>query len=141
MAEVALAALYRAVKARLTENSGELWGAKVFPDLAPSGTQKPYVVYAWMGGGEINARVQQDAEIVLQVKLVTDQLAQAFSGAGRISTLFNDADYSSAAALNAGSEWAVLNVKQETIVHMIETVDGRQIYHAGHRFRFRMERI
>jgi len=141
MAEVALAALYRAVKARLTENSGELWGAKVFPDLAPSGTQKPYVVYAWMGGGEINERVQQDAEIVLQVKLVTEQLAQAFVGAGRISTLLNDADYSSSEALNGGADWYVLNVKQEGIVHMLETVDGGQIYHAGHRFRFRMERV
>lgn len=141
MAETAIAALYRAVKQTLTASPGEVWGGKVFPDLAPSGTEKPYVVYSWAGGGEINARRVQDAEIVLQIKIVTETLAQAFSGAGRISTLFNDADYSSAAALNAGSEWAVLNVKQETIVHMIETVDGRQIYHAGHRFRFRMERI
>lgn len=140
MAEVALAALYKAIKTRLTENS-EVWGANVFPDLAPSGTAKPYVVFAWMGGGEINARVQQDAEIVVQIKGVTTQLAQAFVMAGRISTLFNDADASSNAALNAGADWAILHTRQEGIVHMLETVDGGQIYHAGHRFRFRMERV
>lgn len=140
MAETAIAALYRAVKQRLTASSGELWGQKAYPDLAPSGTEKPYVVFSYAGGGELNARRTQDAEIVLTVKVVTEQLAQAFSGAGRISTLLNDADYSSDSVLNAGADWLVLNVKQEQIVHMIETVDGRQVYHAGHRFRFRMER-
>lgn len=141
MAETALAALYRAVGKRLTESSGELWGQKAYPDLAPSGTAKPYVVFSWAGGGELNQLRTQDAEIVLQIKIVTDNLAQALIGAGRISTLFNDADYSSDSALNAGAEWIVQHVNQEGIVHMLETVDGGQVYHAGHRFRFRMERI
>ncbi len=139
MAEAALAALYRAVQQQLTEES-EVWGVKVFPDLAKGGTAKPYCVFSYAGGGEINARVVQDAEIVLQVKIVTDTLAQAFAGAGRISARLNDADYSSSEVLNGGADWLILNVKQEGIVHMIETVDGAQIYHAGHRFRFRMER-
>lgn len=141
MAETALAALYRTVKQTLTASPGELWGAKAYPDLAPSGTVKPYVVFSWAGGGELNQRRTQDAEIVLQIKIVTDNLAQAFVGAGRISTLFNDADYSSNSPLNAGAEWLVLHVKQEGIVHMIEPVDGGQVHHAGHRFRFRMERV
>lgn len=140
MAEAALEALYFAVGNRLIENS-EMWGMNAFPDRAKDINNKPYVVFSWAGGGELNQRRTQDAEIVLQIKIVTDNLAQALTGAGRISTLFNDADYSSNSALNAGSEWAVLHVKQEGIVHMIEPVDGGQLYHAGHRFRFRMERI
>lgn len=139
MAEAAIAALYRAVKTRLTESS-ELWGDKAYPDLAPKNPTKPYVIFSYAGGGELNARVGQDAEIVVMIKAVSLELAQAFVMAGRISELFNDADYSSANALNAGANWVILHVIQEGIVHMVETVDGGQIYHAGHRFRFRMER-
>lgn len=141
MAEVAQAALYRAVNRSLTASPTELWGLRVFPDLAKTGTTRPYVVFSYAGGGEINGLRKQDAEIVLIVKMISENMAQAFNGAGRISELLNDADYSSAGALNAGSEWAILHVKQEQIVHLIETVDGVQIYHAGHRFRFRMERV
>lgn len=140
MAEIAQAALYRAVNRRLTQSTTELWGQRVFPDLAKTGTARPYVVYSYAGGGEINGLRKQDAEIVLIVKAIAESMGQAFVAAGRISTLLNDADYSSVNVMDGGSEWAILHVKQEQIVHLIETVDGVQIYHAGHRFRFRMER-
>lgn len=140
MAETALAALYRAVARRLTENS-ELWGDRAYPDLAKSGTQKPYVVFSYAGGGEINARVQQDAEIVLTVKAVALSLDQAFAASARISTLLNDADASSAEALSAGSEWTIIHTKQEITVHLVELIDSVWVYHEGHRFRFLMERV
>lgn len=140
MAEIAQAVLYRTVNRRLTQSTTELWGMRVFPDLAKTGTARPYVVYSYAGGGEINGLRKQDAEIVLIVKAIAESMGQAFVAAGRISTLLNDADYSSVNVMDGGSEWAILHVKQEQIVHLIETVDGVQIYHAGHRFRFRMER-
>lgn len=139
MAQVAQEALYEAVARRLIAGA-ELWGQKAHPDIAPAKTARPYVVYSYAGGGELNARVVQDAEIVLTIKIVSDKLEQAFTGSARLSELFNDADYGSAAALDAGATWLVLHVKQEGIVHLVENVDGGQVYHAGHRFRFRMER-
>jgi len=140
MAEVALAALYRTVRNRLIASS-EIWGTKAFPDLAPAKTERPYVVFSYAGGGELNARVSQDAEIVLTIKIISTELGQALYGAQRISSLFNDADLSRAGALDAGSEWVIIHVKQEQIVHMVEMVEGVQVYHDGNRFRFRMERI
>jgi len=140
MAEVALDALYRTVRNRLIASS-EIWGAKAFPDLAPAKTERPYVVFNYTGGGELNARVSQDAEIVLTIKIISTELVQALYGVQRISSLFNDADLSRAGALDAGSEWVIIHVKQEQIVHMVEMVGGERVYHDGNRFRFRMERI
>lgn len=140
MAEPALAAIYRAVRQRLTA-SAELWGQQVYPDQAPGGVERPYVVYFWSGGGELNAIVGQDAEIVLTVKVVADSLAQAFTGAGRISALLNDADGASASPLNGGTDWTIIHVQQEQVVHLVETVNTTQIYHEGARFRFYAEAV
>lgn len=140
MAETALAALYRAVGRRLVENP-ELWGDRAYPDLAPEGSGRPFVLYAWAAGGELNQLVKQDAEIVLTVVCAANTLAQAFTAAGRISALLDDADISSTLALDGGAAWQILSVNQEQIVHLVERVDGAWVYREGHRFRFRMEAV
>lgn len=138
MAETALAALYRAVGQRLV-SGGDVWGQNAKPDLMTAGVARPYVLYAWAAGGEVNGLVKPDAEIVLTVQGFADSLAQAFTIAGRISALLNDADLSSASPLNGGADWDILNVKQEQAIHLLELIDSRWVYRAGHRFRFRME--
>ncbi len=138
MAETALSALYRAVRRSLTA-TGEVWGLRVHPDLAPAGTERPHVVSSWAGGGEVNGLVKPDAEIVLAVQVYAETQAQAFSGAARLSALLNDADLGSATALDGGADWDVLNCNQEGIIHLVESVDGLWVYREGHRFRFRLE--
>lgn len=135
-----LYALYQAVFRRLTA-ADEMWGTRVYPDLAAAGTARPYVVYGWAGGGALNAVGRQDAEFVLTVKCVAAELATAMAGAARLSALLDDADRGSAAALDAGSAWVVLHSKQEQAIHLVEMVDGVRVYHAGYRFRFRMEAV
>ncbi len=139
MSEPAVAAAYRAIRQRLTATS-ELWGQNAFPDLAPAKASKPFVVFNWTGGGEINERRIQDASLLVTVKCVAATLQEAFSGAGRISALLNDADLSDD-VLEPGSEWAILNVNQERAVHLVENVDGQQIYHHGAIYRMRLERV
>lgn len=145
MAETALEALYRAVGQRLTAQS-EIWAERAYPDLAPKGTPRPYVLFAWAGGGEINQLTRQDAEIVLTVVCFADKLDVAFRGAGRISALLNDADLSNGTAgtppaLDGGADWQIIHVNQEQIVHLIELVDGAWVYREGHRFRVLMEAV
>ena len=139
MAESALSAAYKAIRRRLTESS-ELWGVKVHPDLAPANVGRPYVVFFWSGGGELNARRIQDAELLLTVKCVANTLDEAFRGAGRVSALLNDADLADD-LLEPGDEWVILHTNQERAIHLVENIDGIQIYHSGSVFRFRMERI
>lgn len=137
---LALDALYHAVFTRLTATS-EPWETRVYPDLAPSGTPKPYVIYWWLGGGELNQSVRRDAGIVLGVKVVSLNQAQAFALAGRLGELLNDADRHSSKALDAGSEWVVQHTMQEGAVHLIEEIDGTWVYHEGFRLRVRMEAV
>lgn len=133
----ALEALYAAVYQRLT-GQPEVW-TTVSPDVAPTSTRRPHVVYAWTGGGERNGLVRQDAELVLAVQAYCDTQAQAFVAAGRISALLNDADAGSALALDGGADWSVLNSQQEGVIHRIERVDGQWVYREGHYFRFMLE--
>jgi hypothetical protein len=138
MAEAALGALYKAVRTRLLTNQ-TVWGTRVYADLAPPSASRPYCVYAWSSGGELNSLVRQDAEITLIVKCIADTMSDGMAGAELISGLLNDADLSSADALDGGDDWYILHVVQLQVVHMRELVDGRDVYHEGHRFSFRME--
>lgn len=139
MNEHPLAAAYRAVYRRATESS-EVWGERVYPDRAPAGVERPYLVYFYGAGGELNGRQIEDAELVLIIKGVSSSMAQAFEMARRINTLFNDAgQYDSSTPLVTGSEWAILTTKRELLVHLVEQVDGQQIYHAGAQYRLFME--
>lgn len=135
----ALEALYGAVKARLLETPSGVWGDRVHPDLAPAGTARPHVVFAYAAGGEANRIVGRDAEIVLMISGYADTQAVAFALAADLSDRFNDADKSSTTPLDAGAEWWVLNVTQEQAIHTVELIKGVWVYREGHRFRFVME--
>lgn len=138
MTDTAQAALYAALKTRLRSDS-EPWGQKAFADLAKAEATKPYVVYALGGGGELNDVVREDGEFVVLVKCVAETQLAAFAGAARIKTLLNDADRSKAGALDGGTDWYILTSTQERVIHAVETESGRQYYHSGAYYRFRME--
>ena len=140
MSESALAAAYRAIRTRLTANTNnELWNERAYPDLAPASAARPFAVFFWSGGGEANRRRAQDAELRITVKVIADSLAEAFTGANRLSSLLNDADLGSVSPLDGGASWDILSVTQERAVHLVEMVDGQAIYHAGAVFRIKLE--
>lgn len=140
MSEHPIAAAYRAVYRRATESSGEIWGDRAYPDRAPSGTERPYLIYFHGAGGELNARKIEDAELVLIIKGVSSSMAEAFAMAARIDALFNDqGQYDTSTPLDGGAEWSILTTKRELMVHLVEQVDGQQVYHTGAQFRVRME--
>lgn len=138
MTEDSLSALYVAILRRATAVS-ELWGTNIFPDQAPANTARPYVVFFYSGGGELNAIVGEDAEYVITIKGVSDHRAEAFTIAARLRELFNDAGLSRTVTLDGGTYWDILNATRERQVHLVENDNGRQIYHSGAQYRFRME--
>lgn len=139
MTETALASLFRAVAARAAEN-GAPWGKRVFLDLAPRGTAMPYLVFQMQAGGERNAVRARDAEFVIVIKALDTSLPGALGCAAVIEERFNDAgEYDRTAALDGGTEWAILTSTQEGTFHLMELVDGQPIYHDGARYRVRME--
>lgn len=141
MAETALAAAYRAIRARLA-SGGEPWGASVFGDVIPASAVFPVVTFFWSGGGEANNRRTQDAELVFTVKAVSYAQDEAFGMAARLSALLNDAGQTDDANdhLNGGADWYILTCTQEEAVHMVDMWAGAQpVYHEGHRFRLYME--
>lgn len=136
--EPALAAIYRALETRLN-NTGEPWSG-AYADNVPAGKPRPYIVYFLSGGGEVNRNRTQDAEVVMTVKALANSLSTAFECAARLSELLNDSGtQDSADPLEGGSDWEILTVSQERAIHLIETSDGKRIYHEGFQLRVVME--
>lgn len=134
--EDALGALYKTLRATLTATT-EVWGTRAYAKLAPAGAAFPYVVFDYAAGGELNQSVAPDAEFVIFVKgLAKEDAATAYAMAARFEALFNDKD---GGALSAGTDWTIISITQEQRIDLLEQVDGAQIFHAGHRYRVRME--
>lgn len=141
MSDSDLGALYRAVRTRLLNDGAEAWGNRVYADKVPANVSRPYCLYQWTAGGETNVVLNPDPEHVLTIRCVAAEFVTAQAGAARIDALINDADYETAAALNGGDDWLILNATRAELVYIPEDVDGVTIYHHGARYRFRMEKI
>ncbi|TXH45977.1 MAG: hypothetical protein E6Q97_30545 [Desulfurellales bacterium] len=140
MAEPAHGALTRAVNQHCLNQGG--WGSRIYNRRAPAGVQRPYMIFQWQGGGELNRNVVQDANIVLLVKAVANSLAEALMLSGQLSELLNDAGYfdNANSFLDGGADWWIKTTTQEGIVEIDELVDGEPVYHEGFFLRVQMER-
>lgn len=138
--ETALAALYRAVKSRLSEG-GELWDTRAYADIIPAKVVRPYVIFFVSGGGESNDLVDADASYQLTVKGVSDNLQTSLQIAARLAGLVNNQGTQDRpdTALDAGDEWEITTSTQGRTVHLVESFANAQpIYHDGHVFDFTM---
>ena len=141
MTDTALAAAYRAIRARLA-GSGLSWAGRVYGDVIPASVELPVVTYFWQGGGEANFRRNQDAELVIIVKAVSYTQAEAFSMAAEIAALLNDKGHTDDADdhLTASGGWTILTCTQELAVHLVDMWAGAQpVFHEGHQYRLVME--
>jgi hypothetical protein len=139
--DTALQAAYEGIANRLRD-PGEVWGTRVRVSAAKSGTAYPYVIQFWSGGGETMLNGSQNAELRIGVKCVSDKLADAARGAGRISARLRDkgkqdspADY-----LIGSSDWDILTITEEEIIYLVEgTPDTVTVYHWGAFYRLFMQ--
>lgn len=136
----AVGAAYAAIRARLAGGS-ELWGTRVYADLAPDNAKRPFVMYTFMGGGERNRLVGvADASLVVAVRVVADTLAQAFDGSARLAELLDDAGLFDGVADMQPTGWYITTSSVEQHIHLMELVDGVRVYHAGFQLRLTMEK-
>jgi hypothetical protein len=141
MTEPALQTVYKAVAARLS-GSGEPWGSKVRVSLVKASTGYPYVVQFWSGGGEVQINGFIHAEFRIGVKCVSDKLAEAMSGAGRISALLREKGQQTSPAdyLYGSADWDILTVTEEETIYLVEGApDTVPVYHVGAFYRLFMQ--
>ena len=156
MADSAIQACYAAVYNKL-KNGGNA-GGRVFPDMGDDSAVDPnldtwaYWVYNWSGGGESNQRRKGDANLVLAVKCVSNDLDAAFTGAAQISALLNNQGVQDivpatgayvTSPLSGGANWVIKTSTQEDVFHLTEVIEetGETVYHDGAYYRFIMEAI
>lgn len=145
--ESPIEAAYRATGDKLTA-ALETWGQQVYADVVGSKGNKPYVVFSLSAGRELNFRATQDASLVLDIMAWADDAKTALRMAARIDVLLNDkgeqeaGNAASTDFAEAGSEWSILTITKEQIIHMVDSIEGaRQIYGDGGRYRYHMERV
>lgn len=123
-----------AIKSSLLTNPNiaGMVGDRLWQMIAPGGAPTPYILFYWMGGGELNNTQHEAFDIVYLVCGVADTQVQARQLAGYISdTLKNMGvvypdDYSS---------WSVVT-EQDPYLD-VSNVQNRQYWLAGAVYRFR----
>lgn len=135
----ALDSLYQMIYTEM--NGASVWGARVFPDMAPADTARPYAIFFYSGGGEnLVTPSAQNARLVVTVKTVADTMSEAFTGAAAIETLLRNQGLHESAGIAAVGGWQVLTSTQDRVVHLVEMYQGAApIYHEGHQYVFEME--
>ena len=106
-------------------------GADIYDTLAPSGTDYPYIVFQYSGGGDETLSDLDTRNEVWQVKVVTDDHAEAHTIANAIRTALHRQ------ALTV-TGWEHLWTIHLDPVWMVESVAREQVYHAGGTFRIRL---
>ena len=143
MSDTALAAAYRATFNRL-KGPSEWWENRVYPDMGPTQAAYPYVIFFYSGGGARNAVRKNDANLMLTVQCISDDMATALAGAARVEELLDDHGQfdNSTDYLYGGASWHILTITQEEILHLVEQfAQAVPIYHEGARYRFIMEAV
>lgn len=135
---IAYDALLMALKHKLEGQS--LWQDRVYPDSAPAGVIRPYVVHFYVSGGERNERQKKDARFVITVKCVAETMGESMQGAALLESLLNDAGSQDDQAFTCGDGWEITTCTQDRLIHIKEMFAGAaEIYHDGHQYIVMME--
>jgi len=141
MAEDWRSALFAAVRTALTVPPA-LWGIEIFPDDAPAGYPRPYVIYGIQGGGEQNLLKADDIRASVLVKAVSEDYQQAMSMAAEIRARLNNKGFQDVAVgyLYGGPNWDICTVTCTSGVMYTENMNNRiQIRHVGDLYDVRMQ--
>lgn len=147
MAADSLQTLYEQLYSRLN-GANVIWGNRVYPDQAEAAAQRPYVLFSYVSGGELNLTHNQDHEFTVQVKCVAggkagQTMETAMAGAAAISDLLNDqgAQDRNGGTVIGNDDWLITTITQDTRVHLVDPFQAATpIYHEGYQFVIRMQR-
>lgn len=146
MSEVATAALTRATGACLLGSGGEVWGNRIFKDIAPAmpasqALQRPFLLVSCISDVDSADVKAETPRILWQIKAVANDQAVAYLCAARITDLFENADAGSDKELDGGDYWVVRSVRKERGIDTVELEEdtNTQYYCAGALYRVLMQ--
>ena len=139
--EIAMLALYRALRERLT-NASAIWGNRAYGTRADDKAERPYVVYTV--AAETQGALRNESESVIDVVCVSDSVEESMIGAGAIDELINNMgvqDRDTPIPLVTGSVWTCHAITREQFVHMPITTESKiDLYITGAKYRVNMQR-
>lgn len=129
----------KALQVALRDHLERVTGLLAYPDQAPAGVDRPYLIFFWMGGGRVKQLRGPVAEIVMGVKCVAEDMGESLHYAGVVAGALDDVELKG--GLTAPG-WEIVNCTGAGMIHQVEAAaDGAQLYHDGNQYRFRMEAV
>jgi hypothetical protein len=140
--ELAVLALYRALRERLTNNPSSLWGVRAYGTRADDKAERPYVVYTI--AAERQGDLPNESNSVIDVVCVAESVEESMIGAGVIDELINNMgvqDRDTPIPLVTGSVWTCYSITREELIHMPITTESKvDLYITGAKYRVNMQR-
>lgn len=108
----------------------------LYRDIAPQGTQMPYLVYRHQGGGDENATPARTVDTLYQVRAVAEDAGTAQAIANAVDALLHHQRASFAV-----TGWSTSWIAQETPIELVETdpASGLTYFHRGAIYRIRLD--
>ncbi len=123
---------------RLVATSTDLFALvsiKIYNQIASPGTALPYVIFSPVGGGDQNESPSDSANFVYMIKGVSATKLQA----GAIRDAIRDRIHR--VKFTIGATWGMSGGGMaETMIGMMEVVDGTDYYHSGNNYRFHISK-
>lgn len=140
--EIAMLALYRALRERLTNSASSLWGNRAYGTRADDKADLPYVVYTVTA--ETQGALRNESESVIDVVCVAKSVEESMIGAGEIDNLLNNMgvqDRDTPIPLVTGSVWTCHSITREQFIHTAITTEAKvDLYITGAKYRVNMQR-
>jgi hypothetical protein len=105
----------------------------IYPDTAPQGTAKPYVVYSYAGGGLENINPSELHNTVFIVKGIADSVSVASNVAAQIKTALH------LQALTVSGYTNFITLCENEVQLMETSREGALIWHRGWYVRIRLD--
>lgn len=107
-------------------------GNRIWQKVAPGGTPEPYILFQWMGGGELNSTTHETFDISYLVAAVSETQTEARQIAGYISAALKNKEVSYP---DGYETWSVVT-ERDPYMDM-SNVQNRLYWLAGAIYRFR----
>ena len=108
-----------------------LYGTRIYEGQAPLGGSLPYVIYTFVGGGEIYETPTRMLDVNVDVTCIAATQIQAQSGAAHIEGALREKQLTA-------TGWTTLRVNEGAVISTFANVQGKQYYQCGAEYRIRL---
>ncbi len=109
-------------------------GSAVYFHQAPIKAVKPYVVYIHAGGGFDHLTQEASGDTVYYIKGISDSDRLS----GQIAQAIHDTLHENEGTFNLTPPWEMYRSQADAIIAYSETIEGKQVWHMGNAYRFRL---